>query len=155
MLFDSEFWHNYRLYVFVLENLGIVTGYVFLGLCVVPRVAIHLRRTRWGGIGFFLTCGMTHGDQAIHSMLEPHEQYGNISAEWHMLAIHGFQLLFVAMFVSGLYLEFVHWGPWALGQSEDWTPWPVGHARRERRRRERRRREEPVTHDRRLGERRH
>lgn len=108
------FWHEYRLYVFILENVGIVVGYAFLALIVVPKVAISLRRTRIGGIGFFLTCAMTHGDQALHSALEPHEEYGTIAAEWHMLAIHGAQVIFVLMFVSGLYLEFVQWGPWAL-----------------------------------------
>lgn len=124
------FWHEYRLYFFVLENLAIVTGYAFLALFVVPRVSITLRRTRIGGIGFFLTCATTHLDQALHSAFEADEKYGTIAAEWHMLLVHGAQVLFVIMFVSGLYVEFVEWGPWALRKDRRHRQVPVLHERR-------------------------
>lgn len=98
--------------VFIAENIGIVLGYLFLALYVVPKATVKLRRTKFGGIGFFVTCAMTHFDQALHTWINPDEAYRHIASEWHMLLIHGAQVVFVWLFVTGLYLEYVRWGPW-------------------------------------------
>jgi hypothetical protein len=153
-MFTAAFWHNFRLYVFVLENLGVFVAYLVIGFGIVPRVAIHLRRTRHGGMWFFASSGASRIAMAGQAVISQHRSYGSWAATWLMIVIHGVQVVSATAFVSGLYLEFVHWGPWALGQSDDWTPWPFGHARRERRRQERRTRDEGVEVDRRLGERR-
>jgi hypothetical protein len=153
-MFTATFWHNFRLYVFVVENLGVFVAYLVIGFGIVPKVAIHLRRTRLGGMWFFASSGASRVAMAGQAMLDAHRSYGSWAATWLMIVIHGIQVVAATAFVSGLYLEFVHWGPWALGQSEDWTPMPFGRARRDRRRRERRRQEQPVEHERRLGERR-
>lgn len=148
------FWHNYRLYVFVAENIGVFIAYLVIGFAIVPKVAINLGRTRYGGVIFFASSGASRIAMAVQALVDPHRAYGSWAATWLMLIIHGIQLVSATAFVSGLYLEFVAWGPWALGQSRDWRPWPIGHAQRERRYRERRREDVLVEHDRRLGERR-
>jgi hypothetical protein len=120
----------------------------------VPKVAINLGRTRYGGMIFFVSSGASRIVMAAQAVVDPHRQYGSWAATWLMLIVHGVQVVSAVAFVSGLYLEFVAWGPWALGQSRDWKPWPLGHANRERRHRERRHEQVLVEHDRRLGERR-
>jgi hypothetical protein len=153
-VFTSDFWHNYRLFVFVLENIGVLAAYLFMGFAIVPRVAINLRRTRYGGMAFFLSSGASRLVMAGQAVLEPQRQYGSWAATWTMIIIHGVQVTSAIAFMTGLYLEFVQWGPWAMGQSRDWTPWPMGHAQRDRRYTERRQQDLLVEHDRRLGERR-
>lgn len=99
-------------WLYVAANIGIFFGYVFLAFGVVPRVTVELHRTRYGGILFFLTCGLTHLDQAYHTYYNPTETYFHISTQPHMLAIHVVQFFAVWAFVTGLYIEFVKWGPW-------------------------------------------
>lgn len=153
-MFTSLYWHNFRLYVFVVENLGVLVAYLTIGFGIVPKVAIHLPRTRYGGMIFFGSSAASRVVMAGQAAFDPHRSYGSWAATWTMIIIHGVQVISAVAFVSGLYLEFVQWGPWALGQSRDWTPWPLGHAQRERRRQERRHKDVVVKHDRRLGERR-
>lgn len=98
--------------VFTIANLAITAGYVFLAAVVVPRVTVYLRRTRIGGIGFFLTCGLHHLDNVFHFLFQPTEQIREVYVESHMLYVDVPQAVFVWMFVTGLYLEFVRWGPW-------------------------------------------
>lgn len=153
-MFTSTYWHNFRLYLFVVENLGVLVAYLVIGFGIVPKVAIHLHRTRYGGMAFFAASGASRVVMAAQAAFDPDRSYGSWAATWLMILIHGVQLVSALAFVSGLYLEFVAWGPWALGQSRDWTPWPLGHAMRERRFRERRHKQVVVEHERRLGERR-
>lgn len=104
--------------LFLVENLGIFAGYVFLAAVVVPRVTVRLHRTRVGGILFFFTCGLTHLEQALH-YLYAGEVFRDFATSWHMLLIHTVQVVSVWMFVTGLYLELVRWGPWAAQHNGD------------------------------------
>ncbi|MEO6159142.1 MAG: hypothetical protein ABIQ39_16110 [Ilumatobacteraceae bacterium] len=107
--------------LFVVSNLTITAGYVFLAFAVVPRVTVRLRRTKIGGIGFFLLCGLHHADNVFHYMYQGNETVSRVFAQLHMILIDVPQAIFVWMFVTGLYIELVRWGPW--GQLQDETSW--------------------------------
>jgi hypothetical protein len=104
-MFTATFWHNFRLYVFVVENLGVFVAYLVIGFGIVPRVAIHLRRTRLGGMWFFASSGASRITMAGQAMLDAHRSYGSWAATWLMIVIHGIQVVAATAFVSGLYLE--------------------------------------------------
>lgn len=108
-----------RVDLFVVSNLLIVMGYMFLALFVVPRITVHLTRTKVGGVLFFLTCGLHHLENVFHVLFQKHEENGHTMTSLHMLVIDGVQAVAVFLFVTGLYLEVVRWGPWATPQSED------------------------------------
>lgn len=99
------------LLIFILSNLTIVAGYVYVGLRIMPYADVNMKRTRYGGIAFFLTCAYTHTHLALHAVTS-----GGLSLDdmisWHMLIVHVVQALSVWIFVTGLYIEFVKWGPW-------------------------------------------
>ena len=101
------------------SNVGIMIGYVFLAAFVVPRATVHLRRTRIGGIGFFITCGLHHLENVAHLLIDGSMPVGRAMTSVHMLLIDIPQLVFVWMFVTGLYLEAVRWGPWRATRSCD------------------------------------
>jgi hypothetical protein len=107
--------HPVASWLFALENLAICAGYVFVAFVVAPlfmrKVGVRYRTTRVGGIGFFLLCGLTHGDMAFEALFATaHEP---MAAQWWMHAIHGPQAVAVWAFVIGLYLELT---------DVDWTP---------------------------------
>jgi hypothetical protein len=104
---------NVRLNLFVLANLGITLGYMFLAIFVIPRISVRLTRTKVGGMLFFITCGLHHLDNVFHVLFQPHEEVRNIMLQLHMLLIDVPQVIAVWLFVSGLYVELVRWGPWA------------------------------------------
>lgn len=109
-----------RTVLFVVSNIGITLGYVFLAAVVVPRVTVRLRRTRIGGVGFFLLCGLHHLEGVAHVLFETDEGVGKVMLSNHMLLIDVPQAIFVWMFVTGLYLEMVRWGPWSANSDIDW-----------------------------------
>lgn len=101
-----------RSVLFVASNLAIVAGYFFMAAVVIPRVTIRLHRTRIGGIGFFLLCGLHHLENASHYLFTDSEDVRAVYESPHMLAIDVLQAFAVWAFVTGLYLELVRWGPW-------------------------------------------
>lgn len=109
----------YKSTLFVLSNVAITLGYVFLAAVVVPRITVRLHRTRWGGIGFFLLCGLHHLDNVFHYLYEPTAEVQHIYVAWHMILVDVPQAVCVWLFVSGLYIEFVRWGPWGAGPGLD------------------------------------
>lgn len=99
------------MYVFVLANVLITAGYLFLALVVVPKVSIQLLRTKIGGIGFFLLCGATHLHMAAAAITDDSgHTYSAASTSWWMLAIHVPQAICVWLFVTGLYIEIGDFG---------------------------------------------
>lgn len=100
-------------FLFAFANLAITAGYLYLALMVMPKVTLTMRMTKIGGIGFFLLCGLTHLEMAGHAMLGPDETFGEMARSLHMLVIHLPQSIAVWMFVTGLYIELVRWGPWS------------------------------------------
>jgi hypothetical protein len=99
-------------WLFVLSNIGITAGYIFLALGVLPRVTVHLTRTKVGGVGFFLLCGLHHLDNVFHYLFQGKQHVEHVFTEWHMIAIDVPQFVCVWLFVTGLYIELVRWGPW-------------------------------------------
>lgn len=90
--------------LFVLANIGIFAGYIFAATAVAPRLLVRLRRTQVGGVLFFLTCGLTHLELAVHSAT--HVEIGlSEFTSWHMVGIHLVQVVAVWMFLTGIYRE--------------------------------------------------
>lgn len=99
--------------LFIISNLAILFGYLFLSIHIAPKIAVKLRRTKVGAVLFFLTCGITHAELMAHAItdqldLEPH-MLGPVG-----LTVHVIQAFAVWLFVSGLYSEFVRHGTWPV-----------------------------------------
>lgn len=105
--------------LFVLSNIVITLGYVFLAAFVVPRVTVRLQRTKIGGVGFFLLCGLHHLDNVGHYLFQSNLSVGSVYTEFHMLIIDVPQAVCVWLFVTGLYIELVRWGPWGLENDKE------------------------------------
>lgn len=90
-------------FLFSLLNIGIFSGYLFVAIFIMPALSVQMKRTKIGGPLFFLTCGLTHLDLAIHSWTQTPMDYTSL----HALGIHIPQFIAVYMFFSGIYLEFV------------------------------------------------
>lgn len=108
--------------LFAISNLGITLGYVFLAAFVVPKVRVHLLRTRLGGVGFFLLCGLHHLENVAMTLFMGHESVHMAMTSWHMIVIDVPQVVCVWMFVSGLYLEIVRFGKAEVDLGEDFAP---------------------------------
>lgn len=90
--------------LFVVANMGIFAGYVFAATAVAPRLLVRLRRTKVGGIIFFLTCGLTHLELAVHAATHVDIDTPEFTSP-HMVAIHLVQVVAVWMFLTGIYRE--------------------------------------------------
>ena len=95
---------GFREAAMVAANVGIFLGYVFVAAVVMPAMPVRLLVTKIGGALFFITCGLTHLELAIHSLREPPAAS---LVSWHMLVIHSVQVVAVWLFIAGLYQEFV------------------------------------------------
>jgi hypothetical protein len=112
------------LFLFVAANLAITAGYFLLAFAVVPQVRIQLLRTKIGGIGFFLTCGLTHANMALQSVINhDHMSMAEMAVQWHMLAIHIPQAVAVWLFVTGIFIEM---GDYGLLRLKDMPDGPNG-----------------------------
>lgn len=109
---------TWQAWTFVIANVGIAVGYIFLAAIVMPRITIRLWQTRVGSIGFFTLCGLHHLDNVFHLLLQRNETVGHIYVQAHMLLIDVPQAICVYLFVIGLYIELVKWGPWGEEQRE-------------------------------------
>ncbi len=99
------------LFIFVLSNVAITAGYAFLAVAVVPRVAVKLARTKLGGVGFFLLCGLTHLHMAYQALFDQGAMgYAYMAVEPIMLLIHVPQAICVWLFVTGVYIEMGDFG---------------------------------------------
>lgn len=91
---------------FVLSNLGIFSGYLFIAFVLVPGFTVQHWFTKVGGFFFFLTCGFTHLELAVHTWWDGGLPLSEMTS-WHMLTNHAVQVVAVWMFIVGLYVEFV------------------------------------------------
>lgn len=103
--------------LFVVSNLVITGFYVFVAAVVVPRSQARLWYTRLGGIGFFFLCGLHHLDNVAHVLFAADDTVAEVLLSWHMLLIDVPQGIFVGMFVIGLWMEAVRWGPWSANRA--------------------------------------
>lgn len=108
----------------VVSNFAIALGYAFVAIVVVPGVTLRLWYTRVGGIVFFATCGLHHLENAFHVLFEGDQTIRHAMHVGHMLAIDIPQAIAVWMFVTGLYLEAVRWGPWRASRAEEDDDYP-------------------------------
>lgn len=102
--------HPLLLFIFVLVNLAITLGYLYLAVRIVPKVRLQLKRTIYGGIGFFVLCAITHLDLAASTLFAPDMTFGEMAGSWPMLLVHAAQAVAVWLFVTGLYVEVGDWG---------------------------------------------
>lgn len=105
-------------YVFILSNVAIVAGYLFVAVFVAPRFRIRSLATRVGGVGFFLLCGMTHASLAYYALQSDshagHGMGGASDVDVAMFVIHVLQAPAVWVFVVGLYVELGRFGGLAV-----------------------------------------
>lgn len=94
------------LVIFVLSNLAIASGYIYAASAVVPQMKARRWQTKVGGILFFLTCGLTHLELALHAAAETAGGLSDFES-WHMIAIHLVQACAVWLFLTSLYRELV------------------------------------------------
>jgi hypothetical protein len=101
---------NVRIGLFVAENVLIAVGMLYLGFKVILMAARNLRRTKWGGLLFFMAAAAINADQVITAI--GNHRARNHLANWHSIGIRAVLLLGLYLLVTGLYLEYVRWGPW-------------------------------------------
>lgn len=94
---------SYANIFFIIANLAITAGYLFVAFKIAPNFKVTKWYTKIGGVLFFLLCGMTHLQMAYHAWSGTHHSY----TSWVSLAIHIPQSIAVWMFVYGIYVELI------------------------------------------------
>mgnify|MGYP001561845456 CR=1 FL=1 len=97
--------HPFAVFLFILANVTITAGYLYVAATVVPRVQMNLLRTKIGGVGFFVLCGITHMVMAVQTLTDSPMTAVMMASSWWSLAIHIPQAICVWLFVTGLYVE--------------------------------------------------
>lgn len=95
----------YQEAAFFISNIAIFLGYAFVAVFVMPHFPVKLKKTKFGGVVFFITCGLTHIEHALHTFDGGQYERGDLLS-WHMIIIHVIQAISVWFFVTGLYEEF-------------------------------------------------
>lgn len=90
--------------IFIITNVAIFLGYVFIARFVVPSLNIRFRSTLFGGTAFFLLCATTHMELAAHALFDDPLTVLEFTS-WHMMIIHTLQAIAVWVFTFGLYRE--------------------------------------------------
>jgi len=78
---------------------GVAGGYFAIAALILPRIQLEetsprfVRAFRYGGIAFFLGCGLTHTHIAYHALADDRD------AEWHEIVFHLMQVFGVWLFV--------------------------------------------------------
>ncbi len=78
-------------WIFYVSNLIIVAGYLFASMLIVRRkgAAGDMTPVAWmAGLSFFLLCGLTHIELAVHAFFNLRVINVDGTVDWHMLAIH-------------------------------------------------------------------
>jgi hypothetical protein len=78
-------------WIFYVSNMIIVSGYLFASVLIIRRkgVAKDMSNRAWiAGLSFFLLCGLTHVELAIHAFFNLRVINVDGTVDWHMLAIH-------------------------------------------------------------------
>lgn len=96
---------DYTLIFYIIANLVITAGYLFVGFKIAPAFKVSLWYTKLGGVFFFFLCGMTHLEMAYHAWATQGVFHYGITPL--TMIIHLPQAIAVWMFVLGLYKEFV------------------------------------------------
>ena len=104
--------------VTIASNIGIVLSYLGFALLIamidLPEIRLRWRGQdrfipqqveRWAAVGFFVLCGSTHADLALHALADEPVTIADMSTPYHAL-LHLFQWgsAAVALFGMGLIL---------------------------------------------------
>lgn len=89
---------------FVIENVFILTGYLFVAIKVAPILPVRLI-TRVGAVAFFMTCAFTHVEQVLHTLYSRGTPWGELASDVHMQFVHIPQAIAVWTFVSFFYFD--------------------------------------------------
>ena len=95
-------------WIFYVSNLIIVSGYLFASLLITRRkgMARGMSWRAWfAGLSFFLLCGLTHVELAIHAFFNLRVINLDGTVDWHMLAIHIPQAASIWVFLWAMQLE--------------------------------------------------
>ncbi len=95
-------------WVFYVSNMVIVSGYLFASALITRRkgLAKGMSWRAWiAGLSFFLLCGLTHVELAIHAFFNLRVINVDGTVDWHMLAIHIPQAVSIWFFLWAMQLE--------------------------------------------------
>ncbi len=95
-------------WVFYVSNLIIVSGYLFASMLITRRkgIAKDMSTRAWiAGLSFFLLCGLTHVELAIHAFFNLRVIELDGTVDWHMLLIHIPQAVSIWTFLWAMQLE--------------------------------------------------
>jgi len=87
---------------FYLENLVIISGYLFAAIMITRRIAIAQDlswRSWFAGLSFFLLCGLTHAELAYHAFIAERIIHDDGSVDLHMHLVHIPQALSIWVFL--------------------------------------------------------
>lgn len=92
-------------WLFYAGNVVIVAGYLTAAIIITRRrglqpLAGRMRLRTWlSGLGFFLLCGATHLEMALHTYLQHRVLRDDGTVSWHMVAIHVVQAVAIWCFL--------------------------------------------------------
>ncbi len=93
------------IYLVIAGDIGIVFGYIYIAIMIAPKLLITNKHTKYGGIGFFIFCALTHMDLVFHAA-----NFGYLWSNVH-LAIMALicipQVFAIWVFIAGLNKEFI------------------------------------------------
>lgn len=99
---------------YVLSNVAILGGYLFMGCFVAPRVKVAFMATKIGGALFFILCGLTHLSLSYYTLYRGPDGHGmaeaGMASSPAMVLLHAAQAVAVWVFVVGLYVELGRFG---------------------------------------------
>lgn len=93
-------------FVFYVSNMVIVSGYLFAALQIARRrfgPTQLRRRARASGLAFFLLCGLTHLELALHAAIGDRIVTDTGGVDWHMHAIHIPQAFSIWLFLWAMW----------------------------------------------------
>jgi hypothetical protein len=80
--------------MFVALNVGIFLGYFLIGTRLAPLLSFKFK-TKVAMVVFFVTCGLTHWEQAFHALFQSDQSYEALATSTHMTLIHLVQVIAV------------------------------------------------------------
>lgn len=92
-------------WLFYAGNVVIVAGYLTAAIIITRRrgmrpFAGRMRLRTWlAGLGFFLLCGATHAEMALHTWMGERLLRDDGTISWHMVAIHVVQAVAIWCFL--------------------------------------------------------
>lgn len=99
---DAPTWSAWLFYA---SNIVILFGYLLAAILITVRrglrpFANRMRLRTWiSGLGFFLLCGATHAEMALHTWMGERMIRGDGTVSWHMVTVHVVQAVAIWCFL--------------------------------------------------------